>query len=113
MTGNTSTYGGSSGKTHLQTIGASIGYDFEKPVNIFKVEGKIRMLSYKIQFSDDKENWIDCIESTSPGSDYGNEFSHLILDDVGAHRYWRLYVNGGQKQSNWGAIIWELQFYGL
>ncbi len=40
-------------------IGSYIGYDFGKPVRIIEVTRKIRMLSYKIQYSDDLEKWTD------------------------------------------------------
>lgn len=107
------TYIGTAGVAGDNTIGAWIGYDFETPVNVFKVTGKIRMKSYKIQYSDDLTTWNDALEKTLLGEDKGNTFSEVITPNVGAHRYWRLYVNGGQLYSNYGAVVWSLQFYGI
>ena len=109
---NEDTYAGSVNNGE-NNIGAWIGYDFEMPVNVFKVTGKIRMKSYKIQYSDDLTTWNDALEKSLPGTGTGDEFSETITKNVGIHRYWRLYVSGGQQYSNWGAIVWSLQFYGV
>lgn len=109
------------GTTYISTVGIAgdnnigswIGYDFETPVNVFKATGKVRMKSYKIQYSDDLTTWKDALEKSLPGTNAGDEFSEIITKNVGAHRYWRLFVNGGQLYSNYGAVVWSLQFYGI
>lgn len=106
-----STYN-STTKQSYEAIGSYIGYDFARTILITEVTGKIRMLSYKIQYSDDLELWSDAITANSLGSDAGDNFSHEIDENIGAHRYWRLYVNGGQNSGNWGALVWSLQFNG-
>ena len=94
------------------SIGSYIGYNFLKPVKICKVVGKIRMLGYKIQYSDDLENWIDVAEGKLNSSGSGDYFSNNINKEVGTHQYWRLYVNGGQLNSDWAAMVYSLKFYG-
>lgn len=47
------------------TIGCYIGYDFGIPVEITKVSGRIRMTSYKIQYSDDLKSWHDVFTGKS------------------------------------------------
>lgn len=93
-------------------IGSWIGYDFKTQVNVFKVTGKIRMKAYKIQYSDDLTTWNDALEKSSLASAYGDTFSEVITKNEGSHRYWRLYISGGQPYSNWSAIVYSLQFYG-
>ncbi len=92
-------------------IGSFLGYDFEKPILITKVTGKIRMYSYKIQYSDDNIKYFDATIGKLNGSEYGDAFSTTF--NCGPHRYWRLYVNGGQRQSDWSAYIWSLKFEGF
>lgn len=100
-------------KTGDGAIGSWIGYDFKEPVNVLKVTGKIRMKSYKIQYSDDLTTWNDAIEKTLPNNNEGDIFSEIMLNNLGPHRYWRLYINGGQQWNVWGALVWSLQFYGI
>lgn len=90
-------------------VGYSIGYDFGEPVVVYSALGKIRMLEYKIQASNDNKNWEDIITSSSPGSEYGDNFSNEIITGK-KYRYWRLYINDGQRYTEWSAIVWELQF---
>lgn len=109
--GDESTYVATRGILDKDAIGAYIGYDFEVPVRIIEVMGKIRMLSYKIQYSDDLQNWTDVITANSLCTNEGDTFTHTIEENVGKHRYWCLRVNGGQQWYNWAAIVWSLQFY--
>lgn len=92
-------------------IGSYIGYDFGKDVEVARVNGKIRMREYIIQYSDDKENWNDAIAGTSYSSNNGDNFDNNINSNIGKHRYWRLYVKNGCSVYNWGACVWNLQFY--
>ncbi len=87
-------------------VGYSIGYDFGEPVMMYKASGKIRMLGYKIQASNDNKNWEDIITSSSPGND---NFVNEIINGK-KYRYWRLYINGGQREDNWSSMVYELQF---
>lgn len=105
------TIGGCDG-VYKEVNGAWIGYDFKTPERVSFVTGKIRMKSYKIQYSDDKENWQDALEKTLPQSNNGDVFANQ-LEDFGKHRYWRLYVNDGCDTYNWGSLIYDLQFYGI
>ena len=91
-------------------IGSFIGYDFKVPVYVLNVSGKIRMLSYKIQYSDNLTEWNDAIIQSSQASDNGNIFNNKIPENIGAHRYWRLYVNGTGGNPNWSAIVYSLNF---
>lgn len=101
-------------KTDEASIGSWIGYDFGEKVYINKVTGKIRMQAYKVQYSDDKETWNDAATKELAVLDGGMSFSTTIENNVGSHRYWRLYVNGGQAgHSAWGAMVWTLQFSGI
>ena len=101
----------SSNTIGAETIGSYIGYDFLEPVKICKVVGKIRMLGYKVQYSDDLENWANVAEGELSGSSSGDFFSNNIDKEVGAHRYWRLYTNKGQVRPDMSAMVYNLQFY--
>lgn len=105
---NFSTYAGPAGSGSTP-IGCSIGYDFGRPVMVYEASGVIRMYGYKIQASNDNKTWEDIVIASSPCSSGGNSFENEITDGK-EYRYWRLYINGGQSNSIWGAIIWELQF---
>lgn len=94
------------------TIGSYIGYDFEKPVLVEKVTGKIRMLGYIIQYSDDLKKWDNAVSGTTNGADGGTYITKNIEESVGEHRYWRLYVSGGQINGSWAAFVYSLQFHG-
>ena len=90
-------------------IGYSIGYDFGEPVLVYEASGKIRMLGYKIQASNDNKNWEDIVTVSSPGSDYGDNFVNQIINGK-KYRYWRLYINDGQQNAEWSSMVYELQF---
>ena len=107
---NIETYA-STNKVGDDAIGSYIGYDFGKNVEVSKVDGKIRMREYIIQYSDDKENWKDAVTGDSNSSNSGDKFSNNISTDIGKHRYWRLYVKNGCKSSDWSAFVYSLQFY--
>lgn len=77
---NIETYA-STNKVGDDAIGSYIGYDFGKNVEVSKVDGKIRMREYIIQYSDDKENWKDAVTGDSNSS------------------------------SAWSAQVYSLQFY--
>ena len=100
-------------KTGDGAIGSSIGYDFGKKIEVSRVVGKIRMREYVIQYSDDKEKWNDAINGKSNESQYGDKIDDVIDTKIGKHRYWRLYVKNGCSNSNWGAIVYSLQFYSV
>lgn len=91
------------------TVGTSIGYDFEEPVCMYETSGKIRMLGYKIQASNDNKIWQDIVTSSSPASESGDNFKNEISNGK-KYRYWRLYISGGQRNSSWGAMVYELKF---
>ena len=92
-------------------VGNYIGYDFGKSIEVSRVVGKIRMREYIIQYSDDKENWNDAIDAKSTGSEYGDKINDVIDTNIGKHRYWRLYVKNGCSNSDWGSVVYSLQFY--
>lgn len=98
------------------SIGKWIGWDFEEPVYVTKVEGKLRMKGYIIQYGDSTNGpWTNVVSGTLSASDYGDNFSNTITnyEDIGKHRYWILCVNGGQRVSYYGALVFELKFYAI
>ncbi len=66
--------------------------------------------SYKLQYSDDNENWTDI---TIGGEVYRAETSkgekHLYLDEAYTARYIRMYCI--QKSTTWGVGIYEMEVY--
>ena len=93
------------------SVGSYIGYDFGKAIKILRVVGKIRMLEYSIQYSDNNEDWFDALIRKSNDSENGDDFDEKINENLGEHRYWRIYVKEGSSKSTWSAIVYELQFY--
>lgn len=101
-------------KTGSAAAGSWIGWDFETPVYVTSVNGKIRMKGYKIQYADKVDGtWLDAVSSTSACSGDGNDFSNTISNyiNIGPHRYWRLYIsNNSTSDSAWSAFVYELNF---
>lgn len=73
--------------TDLNAIGCSIGYDFGKPVRVYRASGKIQMLGYKIQASNDNKNWEDIIVAKNSEKVQFYSFSDKITTNE-KYRYW-------------------------
>ena len=97
-----------------------IGYSYGLPVKVTKAEYTPRfdtavlnqnLKKYKYQYSDDFVNWSDASNEITLDRNDFTEPIETVLNDVGSHYFWRLYVisNYGSKHT----AVNELQFYSV
>ena len=104
---------------------AWISYDFETPkiVKVVKLRPAqqnggssfVGVKDFKVQYSDDGTNWTDEGTSFTHGNNTDAEI-FTLGNDVGAHRYWRIYVLNSydvSASSNFYISIANLQFYSI
>ncbi len=94
----------------------AIGYMFTSSVDIVRLEmlvGDSTNYGFKIQYSDDGNNWGD-ITNASYKTGATALTHYCIPNNVGKHKYWRVYFNGGGDISSgyYGRTIYSVQFFG-
>lgn len=100
-------------------VGA-VGYMFTSAVDITKFDLQVYNISgyfskgFKVQYSDNGTSWSDITDSSYVTNSSGTSKSYIVKNNVGKHKYWRLYFNNGGQTS--GGLYYmatiALQFYG-
>ena len=100
-----------------QFANAYIGYKFDNPVSVTRVdfkniiyEGNYGVNTYRIEYSDDNSKWNLATEVLQ--AQFNLNRQTINLDNKGSHKYWRMFIFNSTSGNALFISISRLQFYG-
>lgn len=107
----------SAGWSSNQFTNAYIGYKFDNPVSVTRVDFKNYIYQdnygvnmYRIEYSDDNSKWNLATEVLQ--AQFNLNRQTINLDNKGSHKYWRMFILNSSSNIAIYISITRLQFYG-